>query len=58
MDKARCKYCKKLIACKKESTSGLSGHLKIHRITKNQEKRQPTLPEIIKNNSEAVVSMI
>src|SRR5262249_648087 len=43
MDKARCKYCKKLIACKKGSTSGLSGHLKINRIIKNKEKRQATL---------------
>ena len=56
LKKAKCDYCKSLICCNKGSTTGLSNHLKSkHNITKNQEKNQLTIHEVI-NNSEAIVS--
>ncbi|PKB97014.1 hypothetical protein RhiirA5_433868 [Rhizophagus irregularis] len=55
LKKAKCDYCKSLICCNKGSTTGLSNHLKSkHNITKNQEKNQLTIHEVI-NNSEAIV---
>src|SRR5829696_8109073 len=58
--KARCNYCKVLIAVNKGSTSGMIKHAKSkHRITKNQEiqNKQLTLQESILNNSETIVSL-
>ncbi|CAB5364884.1 unnamed protein product [Rhizophagus irregularis] len=55
LKKAKCDYCKSLICCNKGSTTGLSNHLKSkHNITKNQEKNQLTIHEVI-NNSEAII---
>ncbi|CAB4404665.1 unnamed protein product [Rhizophagus irregularis] len=55
LKKAKCDYCKSLICCNKGSTTGLSNHFKSkHNITKNQEKNQLTIHEVI-NNSEAIV---
>jgi len=58
--KARCNYCKVLIAVNKGSTSGMIKHAKSkHRVTKNQEiqNKQLTLQESILNNSETIVSL-
>ncbi|CAB5381713.1 unnamed protein product [Rhizophagus irregularis] len=55
--KARCSYCKNLISCNKGSITGLSNHLKSkYSLTKDQGKGQLTIPEVINNNSKAIVS--
>lgn len=59
--KARCNYCKVLIAVNKGSTSGMIKHAKSkHKVTKNQEiqYKQLTLQESILNNSETIVSLL
>ncbi|CAB4396011.1 unnamed protein product [Rhizophagus irregularis] len=54
--KARCSYCKNLISCNKGSITGLSNHLKSkYSLTKDQGKGQLTIPEVINNNSKAIV---
>jgi hypothetical protein len=61
--KARCNYCKVLIATNKGSTSGMIKHAKSkHRITKDQnqdsQNRQLTLQDSINNSSDAIVSLL